>query len=131
MTGSVTFNSYRDPNLKETLRNYEGTTEYLSGFRADQKTMTRYIIGTIASMDSPLTASDKGDLAVTYYFNKRRPEAIQSDRTAVLETTAEDIQRFAPLVKGILDQRTYCVYGNSDKISQDKGLFMSLVKIER
>ncbi|MEI6455203.1 MAG: insulinase family protein [bacterium] len=131
MTGTVTFNSYRDPNLKETILNYDATPEYLSAFKADQKAMTRYIIGTIAGIDSPLTASEKGELAVTYYFNKRKPEAIQSDREAVLSTTPEDIRGFAPLVKKVLDQKSICVYGNEEIITKEKELFKNLVKIDR
>lgn len=131
MNGTVTFNSYRDPNLKETIHNYEATPEYLSSFKADGKTMTRYIIGTIAEMDSPLTASEKGDLAMTYFFNKRKPGAVQSDREAILSTTQENIRDFSLLVKDVLSKKAICVYGNGEKITQEKELFKNLVKIER
>ncbi len=131
MNGTVTFNSYRDPNLKETIRNYEATPEYLSSFKADGKTMTRYIIGTIAKMDNPLTASEKGDLAITYFFNKREPGALQSDREAILSTTQKNIRDFALLVKDVLSKKAICVYGNEEKINQENELFKSIVKIER
>ena len=36
-SGMVSFTSYRDPNLKETLDNYNATTQYLGKFEADQK----------------------------------------------------------------------------------------------
>jgi hypothetical protein len=127
--GSFIFNSYRDPNLKGTVENYKATAEYLSKFEADDAAMTRYIIGTIAELDSPLTPSQKGELAVSMFFTKRTALDVQKDRDAVLATKLEDIRGFAKLVGDILDQNALCVYGNSDKIAADKVLFKNLVKL--
>jgi len=60
--GNVYFASYRDPNLKETLDNYDASPSFLRQFNVDEKDMTRFIIGTIARMDRPLTPSAKGNL---------------------------------------------------------------------
>ena len=129
--GNVTFSSYRDPNLKETLDNYAGTPGYLDKFEADEKTMTRYIIGTISDMDSPLTPSEKGDRAFTYYITRRTPESLQTERNDVLSTKEEDIRNYAKLVKDILDKDTYCVYGNADKISAQSNLFKHVVRLDQ
>ena len=91
--------------------------------------MTRYIIGTIAELDSPLTPSQKGDQAVSVFFSKRTAADVQKDRDAVLATRSEDIRGFAKLVKDIVDQDVLCVYGNADKITADKTLFKKLVKL--
>ena len=129
--GMVTFNSYRDPNLKETLINYDGVPGYLTSFESDVQGMTRYIIGTIAGMDTPLTPSQKGDRAVTYYLSKTTPEELQQDRDAVLATTADDIRGFATMMQDVLNQKAYCVYGNAEKIEKEKNLFEHLVKLEK
>lgn len=131
LTGNVTFNSYRDPNLKETLDNYKATTDYLSRFEADSATMLRYIIGTISGMDSPLTPSQKGDQSYMLYFNKRTKEDVQRDRDAVLSTDVADIRGFSKLVKDVLAQDDICVYGSEEKIKANQQLFKELVKIER
>jgi len=130
-SGMVAFNSYRDPNLEGTLKNYAGIPAYLEGFTADESTMTRYIIGTIAGIDTPLTPSQRGDRAVGYYFSGTTKEDLQTDRQEVLATTAADIAGFAGLTKAILDQKAYCVYGNAAKIEQEKKLFNTLVKLEQ
>ncbi|MCX6281742.1 MAG: insulinase family protein [Bacteroidetes bacterium] len=129
--GNITFNSYRDPNLKQTLDNFKGIPEYLKSFEADDKEMTRYILGTVSSIDRPLTASQKGDQAFSYYFNKRTEKAIQDDRTAVIGTKAADIKAFAKMIQDVLDKNEFCVYGNSDKINADKVLFKNLVNIQK
>jgi Zn-dependent M16 (insulinase) family peptidase len=129
--GNFTFNSYRDPNLGSTLENYGNTPEYLSEFDADVQSMTRYIIGTISEMDSPLTPSQQGDQAVSMFFTRRTMEEVQYDRDAVLSTTPHDIRGFSKLVADVLRQNALCVYGNSERLNADQLLFHSLVKIDR
>lgn len=129
--GTVTFNSYRDPNLKETLDNYKGSVDYLKNFSADKKSMTRYIIGTIATIDKPLTPSQKGEQAFSYYFSKRTREDVQRDRSAILATTSDDIRSYSKLVEDVIGQGTYCVYGNSDRLNGNKELFEKLIKTDR
>ena len=129
--GNFTLNSYRDPNLKQTLENYKAIPEYLKNFDADQAAMTRYILGTISNIDRPLTPSQKGDQAVLYYLNKRTEEAVQFDRTCVINTKVPDIRRFAKMVQDVLDKNEFCVYGNADKINAEKALFQNLVNIQK
>jgi Zn-dependent M16 (insulinase) family peptidase len=121
------FISYRDPNLKETLDAYKGTVDYLMGFEADEKAMTRFIIGTIAGMDGPETPSMKGNMALTRFLEGRTAAEQQADRDAVLSTTAADISGMSELVKAVLDKNYYCVYGNSDKIEANRNLFSGLI----
>lgn len=129
--GNFTFNSYRDPNLKETLDNYQGTVDYLANFKADKIEMTRYIIGTIAGLDDPLTTSQKGNVAINYYFNKRKAEDIQCDRDAILKTTQDDIRNYSKMVQDIINQHSYCVYGNADKINNAKDIFNKVISLQQ
>ena len=122
-SGDIFFASYRDPNLTETLGNYKAAVDYLDAFQADEETMTRYIIGTIARMDRPLTPSQKGNTAVQYYFQKLTPEQRQKERQAVLNTTASDIRNMKKLIADFLEAAAICVYGNEEKIMANKDLF--------
>jgi Zn-dependent M16 (insulinase) family peptidase len=130
-SGTFYLASYRDPNLKETLDNYQGTIDYLSKFQADSMTMTRYIIGTIANLDNLMTPSEKGELAFRRYMEKTSKEAIQKDRDAVLSTTPEDIRQMSSVLARVLGQQTYCVYGNEDKLKANKNLFKNLVTLQK
>ncbi len=130
-SGNFTFNSYRDPNLGNTLENYMNTVAYLDSFDAGRELMNRYIIGTISEIDSPLTPSQKGDQAVSLFFTRRTIEEVQHDRDDVLSTTPADIIGFRQLVADVLAQDTLCVYGNADRLAADQVLFKSLVKIDQ
>ncbi len=128
-SGQAYFASYRDPNLKETLENYDKTPEFLHNFKADEKTMTRFIIGTIAGMDSPLTASQKGATAFARYIRKDTHEQLKAERAQVLSTTDADIRVMEEMVQSVLKQNVICVYGNDEKIKENKELFKAIVKI--
>lgn len=127
-SGRVFFASYRDPNLKETVVNFDATPEYLKKFTADASGLTRYIIGTVAQIDQPLTPSARGDRAVRRYFEKITATDLQRDRDAVLATTVQDIRAMEKMVGDILNQNAICVYGNEEKIQTEKDLFGNLVK---
>ena len=128
-SGNMFFGSYRDPNLAETLENYDATTSFLEGFEADETAMTRYIIGTIATLDNPETPAIRGNTAMTRYYNGITREYIQSQRDDILSTTADDIREMSQMVDDLMKENIYCVYGNSDKIEQEKNLFMSVMNL--
>ncbi|MEI7830368.1 MAG: insulinase family protein [Prolixibacteraceae bacterium] len=127
--GNTYFASYRDPNLKETLQNFDSTTVYLSKFKADSTSMTRYIIGTISNLDQPGTPSDRGGIAMKYYFENTTEDMLNTERKAVLSTTAEDIRSMKKMVQDILQQNEFCVYGSEAKINENKLLFDKIIQI--
>jgi Zn-dependent M16 (insulinase) family peptidase len=129
--GTVYFGSYRDPNLKETLENYDAAPEFLSTFEADEEKMLGYIIGSIADLDYPRTPSEKGRTAYARYFRKYTKDMMEAERKAVLNTTAEDIKGMAEMIKKVLEQDVHCVYGNKEKITENKSLFGSILMLEK
>jgi len=129
-TGQVYFGSYRDPNLKSTLENYAKTPEFLSTLDMDEAEMTRFIIGTISGMDRPQTASQRGSTAVGRYFTKITQAEIQRERTAVLSTTLDDVKSYEKMVATIIEKSPICVYGNEDKLKQNKELFEKLITLD-
>ncbi|MDT8718408.1 insulinase family protein [Clostridium sp. 19966] len=127
--GNVYFSSYRDPNLSETLKVYEDTYNFLEGFEADEYEMTKYIIGTIASLDYPLTPKSKGEYSDGNYFSSVTYEETQKEREEVIETTKEDIKAFSQLLKEVMEKGYICVLGNAEKIQQSKDKFNSIVDV--
>ena len=64
------FTSYRDPNLEATLDVYKNTAAYLENFEADEREVTKAVIGTISGIDTPRTPSMKGNRSMAGYFRK-------------------------------------------------------------
>ena len=115
--------SYRDPNLRETNAVYEGVTDYLRNFQADERDMTKFVIGTISDLDTPLTPSIRGSRGLSAYLSGVTQEMMQKERDQVLSATVEDIRALADIVQAILDTGAFCVVGNEDRIEGAKDLF--------
>ena len=121
--GNGGFSSYRDPNLEKTFANYAAIPEYLRNIDFTEREMTKFIIGTISGMDTPLTPSSRGNRSLMAYVTHLGFDKIQKERDEVLATTVEDIKALAPLIQAVLDCDNICVIGNEGKIEEAKDLF--------
>lgn len=122
-TGDAYLVSYRDPNLAKTLQTYEGCAEYLKNFTCSDRDMTKYIIGTISELDTPLNPSAKGNLSLNGYFSGMTESDFQKERDEILDAACKDIQALAPLVEAVVAQHNICVIGSAAGIEKDKDLF--------
>ena len=77
------------PNLKKTDEIYDGIPQYLADFKADEREMTKYIIGTISDMDTPMNPSAKGARSMTAYLQGLDFADIQKERDQVIGATDE------------------------------------------
>ena len=125
-TGESYFVSYRDPNLKETLEVYEKAADYIRNFKADERTMTKYIIGALSELDMPLTPQAKGNRSMSAYFIGLPFEEIQKERDEILSTSVEDIRRAGDMVDALLADGKICVLGNEEKVKENVQLFGSV-----
>ena len=121
--GNCVFVSYRDPNLRRTNEVYDKIPEYLEQFDPDERELTKYIIGTMSAVDTPLTPSQKGARDMNAYLTGIRQEDIQKAREEIIDTTKEDIRALAPLIRRALSMNRICVVGGESKIEEDKDLF--------
>ncbi|NLU40889.1 MAG: insulinase family protein, partial [Firmicutes bacterium] len=103
--------------------------EYIRQFVADDREMTKYIIGTISQMDIPLTPSMKGEQAASRFISGLTQDAIQRERDEVLSSTQKDIRAMADFVEDVLKQQYICVLGSETRIRQNAELFGALVKV--
>ena len=125
-TGDVYFSSYRDPNLSKTLEVYRSVGEYLRNFDVDERTMTRFVIGTFSEMDAPLTPLSAGRRSLIGYLSGITCEMLQKDRTEVLTAGCEDIRALAGLMDAVMADSYICAIGNEEKLKQEKDLFEHL-----
>jgi len=125
-TGSAYMVSYRDPNLEKTNQIFEDSVSYTEHFEASERDMTKYIIGTISSMDTPLNPNAKGSRSMGAWMTGLTEEDVQKERDEVLSCTEKDIRALAPYLKEMLSQNHLCVIGNEEKLEEQKELFDKL-----
>ena len=124
------FGSYRDPNLRRTLEIYEKTSDYLHDFRASERVMRRFIIGTIAGIDRPLTPSQEGSRAFIRHMTGVTLEDVRRSRHEILTTSAEDIRAFAPMIREMINRNLYCVFGGEERLEKESHLFSNLLRLK-
>ncbi len=115
--------SYRDPNLEKTLEVFRKTGDFIRSFEADEREMTKYIIGTISELDIPMTPSAKGSMSLNAWFSKVTEEDMQKERLEILNAQPEDIRKLAGIVDSMMEQNRICVVGSEEKIEQEKRMF--------
>ena len=118
--------SYRDPNLSKTLEVFRNTPEFIRSFEADEREMTKYIIGTISELDTPMTPSSKGILSLEAWFSHITEEELKKERMQILNAQPGDIRALGDVVACMLDQNRICVIGSEEKIEQEKELFLEV-----
>lgn len=115
--------SYRDPNLQKTNEVFEGTADYVEQFDAGERDMTKYIIGTISELDTPLTPAAAGNRSMSAWLTHTTMEDLQKIRNEILDATPADIRALAGGVRELLAQGSFCAIGNENRIGKEKELF--------
>jgi hypothetical protein len=125
-TGESYFVSYRDPNLAKTIEVYEKIPEYVASFEADERDMTKYIIGTFGALDTPMNPEAKGSRSMAAYLEHLTYEEIQKERDEILAATPADIRELSDLIASVLSDECLCVVGNENMIRGEKDRFFSV-----
>ena len=120
--GNVYFVSYRDPNLEKTMDVYMNIPNYIDSFNPSTDDLTKYIIGAIGMLDTPLSPKDKGARSFLAYLQNVTYEDLKQERHEVLNVTLDDIKALKPLIEKALNDNALCVIGNENKI-EDSNMF--------
>lgn len=128
-SGDSYFSSYRDPNLAETAAVFEQAPDYIRAFDTDERNMTKYVIGTISGMDTPLTAMAKGSRSMSAYLCNESTERLKQERKQVLTADVEKIRSLAGIVEAVLEKKYLCVVGNEGAIDRETALFQNKVNL--
>jgi Zn-dependent M16 (insulinase) family peptidase len=127
--GSLTFASYRDPQLSKTLDAYNAVVPFIEGLNPSEEEMTKYVIGAIGRIDSPLSNARNGARSFAMYMSDVTMDDLKKERGEIINATAEDLRAFAPYIKAVLAKGNICVIGNEDKIKEEKKFFKEIKKL--
>ncbi len=121
--------SYRDPNLTKTLEIYDNASEYVANYSDDDETLLKYIIGTISGKDKPLTTAQKGTVALNRYMTGRTPEMVQTERDEILNVSADDIRKYAGVLRQMSENGAICVFGGEEIINHNSQIFKNIIRL--
>ena len=107
----------------ETYQIYQKAADYVAAFDADERDMTKYLIGAIAKLDAPMTPSAEGAFSQSCYFAGITDEQLQKERDQVLSTDAAAIRALAPLISAVTESGIICAVGGEGKIEKNRENF--------
>jgi len=131
-SGTFTFLSYRDPNLLETIDNYDKTVDFLSNLDLSAEELKKSIIGTIGSLDAYQLPDAKGWTSMTRYLTHYTDEERQRIRDEVLRTNVDDFRSFARVLAELNKAGEVVVLGSKEaieKANKEKEGFLEIKKV--
>lgn len=121
-SGFSYFYSYRDPNLKRTYDIYKELVKDIASFTADEREMTKYILGTINELDQPKTNMDRLNAAIGKFYKDISDESLMQERKEILHTTAADIRDCVKLLQ-LVDGENICTIGSEQIVKAHTDMF--------
>ncbi len=118
LSGTMSFLSYRDPNITETLAAFDSSAEHLMQSTLSGNELEKAIIGTIGAMDAYQLPDAKGFTSMTRYLAGISDEERQRIREEILGCREANIQEFAAALDRVMDQEMISVLGSEEKIKQ-------------
>lgn len=130
LLGDVGMYSYRDPNLRDTVTAFDDAYKYLADFEADEREMTKYIVGAVAASDRPKSPYVKAMRADSDYLNEISIDLRNRIRREMLNTKKEDIRSMADTLKALMEENNLCVFSSKARIEKNSDLFREKITIK-
>lgn len=127
--GAITFCSYRDPQLLNTLKVYKEAGQYIKSLDIDNNELNKYILGTMQDIDAPKLPEAQGQSAVINYLVHSSDERRQKLRDEILNTTADDIKSAGEMVENAINKGLIVVVGDANNIEKNKVLFDEILSV--
>ena len=116
--GVASFSSYRDPNVKATLDNYDGTGAFLRSNPLGPAELSKAIIGAVGDLDAPQSVDAKGYTSMVRHMLGVTEEDRQVWRDQVLSTTAADFVNFAERIDTVAQQGSVAAVASERAIAE-------------
>ena len=130
-SGNFAFTSYRDPNLIETLDNYDSAASFLRESIGDQE-LTRSVIGVIGGVDSYRLPDAKGFTSMLWELMGDTDEARQRRREEILGASRDDFSALADGLDALKAQAEVVVLGSETAIkaaNDERGPFLKVTRV--
>jgi Zn-dependent M16 (insulinase) family peptidase len=117
-SGVFTYLSYRDPNLKGTLDNYDNAAEHLLKLELSPADLSQAIIGAVGELDRPMQPDQKGFASLQQWLAGETADDRQARRDELLATTLADFRAFGDRLATLNKEGTVTVIGSKAAIEK-------------
>ncbi len=117
-SGNLRFSSFRDPTPMRSLGVYKNTSDFIKKYVANDETVDKYIISTIASGEPLRSASGKGADADAMYFCESTYAEKCALREEMLALKKKDLLDLCPLFDSIAENGSECIIAHEGVIAE-------------
>ena len=131
-SGALTFVSYRDPNLTQTVRAFDGSGNFLDELILSDDELVKNIIGAIGDLDSHMLPDAKGFTSMVRYLIGDTEETRQQMRDEVLSTRAVDFKEMGRFLEEVKQKGIVKVLGSPtaiEAVEKDRPGWLKVVKV--
>jgi Zn-dependent M16 (insulinase) family peptidase len=132
MSGALTFVSYRDPNLLDTLDAFDRSASFLKDTDLGKEELTKSIIGAIGDLDSYMLPDAKGFASMVRYLTGDTEDARQQMRDEILGTKTSDFKDFARMLEQVKKEGIVKILGSPsaiEKATTERPGWLDIVKV--
>lgn len=116
MDGSITFGSYRDPNIAQTIDHYKQSLEWMAAGNITQEEVDLAIISVIGKELKPLTPMEKSIIGHRRSLLGITKELRQHKRENILKLSKQDIMDFAAAVLHFWDESSIAILSSKEAL---------------
>jgi hypothetical protein len=127
-SGSLTFTSYRDPNLARTVEAFAAVAPYLASLDLDPSELEKSIIGSVGDIDHYLLPDAKGFTALARDLTGEDEDYRQASRDAILSAGPQDFREFGEAVEAATTKGCIVIAGGREGLAAS-GLDLTLTKV--
>lgn len=117
-SGTVGMYSFRDPSPARTLSVYRTVVDRLRDFLADEPDLTRYVIGTVGTLDEVTSPAGDGASATALYLAGKSHNDVARDRQEAIGASCSDLLSAAELLERALVDATVTVVGAREALKE-------------
>ena len=129
-SGDMATYSYRDPNLKNTVRVYDSIGSFVENVKMSEEDLKNFIIGSMNSFDPLLSPEQVGDINLSRFITGLKVEDLEKSKKEALETNLEKLNSYGKIFDEAMKKNYLTAFGSENIIRDGEDLFKEIKSIK-
>lgn len=129
-SGDMATYSYRDPNLKNTVKVYDSIGSFVENVRMSEEDLKNFIIGSMNSFDPLLSPEQVGDINLSRFITGLKVEDLEKSKKEALETNLERLNSYGKIFDEAMKKNYLAAFGSENIIRDGENLFKEIKSIK-
>lgn len=129
-SGDMATYSYRDPNLKNTVKVYDSIGNFVENVKMSDEDLKNFIIGSMNSFDPLLSPEQVGDINLSRFITGLKVEDLEKSKKEALETNLEKLNSYGKIFDEAMKKNYLAAFGSENIIRDGEDLFKEIKSIK-